>query len=107
MRDPLAVADVRSIAAEDLAPFEYRQPGANGEFVTEALALRASEKVKEQKWYWLPQQKPDEVLVIKLADSEAGIDGVAGGTPHGSPRLQGTEGEEARESIEVRVAAFW
>lgn len=65
----------------------------------------------QPRWFWLPEQNPDEVLVIKLADSHAGRVGqdgrmVAGSTAHGSPDMGGAEGEP-RESIEVRVIAFW
>ena len=105
------VADSKSFATEDLVSFEYRVPNADGEFLTEASLLRAGD-VKRQKWYWLPEQTPDEVLVIKLADSESGAIGkpggsVAGSTPHGSPLLPGTEDKPTRESIEVRVIAVW
>lgn len=56
----------------------------------------------------MPEQKPHEVLVIKFADSAAeGDQGVAKCGVHVSPILPGTEGEEVRESCEVRVYLFW
>lgn len=48
------------------------------------------------------------MLVIKFADSAAeGDPGVAKCGVHVSPILPGTEGEEVRESCEVRVYLFW
>jgi hypothetical protein len=105
-RDPLVVADWRSIDPADFAPFEHRIPSVEGDFYSEACMIKPG-SVGGQKWYWVPEQMPDEVLVIKLADSEGGFGGVAGGTPHASPVIEGDGAEEARESVEVRVFAFW
>lgn len=61
-----------------------------------------------QRWYWMPQQQPDELLIIKLADTAAETNSdIAAGVPHLSPIIPGTEGEIARVSIEARVLAFW
>lgn len=60
-----------------------------------------------QQWYWLPEQWLDEVPVIKLADSEERGGILAGTTSHGSLMLPGCGDEEPRESIEMRVFAFW
>lgn len=107
-RDPLAIADWASVAQEDFIPNEYRQPGIEEDFKTEFYTIRPGPTTAEQRWYWLPEQKPDEVFVIKLADSEAVKQpGMAGCAPHGSPRLDGTEDETPRESIEVRAVAIW
>ena len=59
---------------------------------------------QEHEWYWIKNQKPEEVLIIRIFDSEAERDnrGVAGGTMPSSVYLEGTEEEEARESVEVR-----
>ena len=62
----------------------------------------------KQKWYWMPEQQPDELLIIKFADTAAEKNpSVAGGCPHLSPEIPGTEDEEPRLSIEARVLAFW
>lgn len=108
-RDPLAVADLQTVAPEDCVECLGRQLGVHGDFNSGIYVVKPSERTAEQKWYWLPEQKPEEVLVIKLADSEAfGKEGkVIGGTRHGSPVIDGTDGEETRESVEVRVVAFW
>ncbi len=56
----------------------------------------------------MPEQKEDDVLIIKFADTAAEMDPhIAGGCPHVSFEAEGTENEEPRESIECRVLAFW
>lgn len=65
-------------------------------------------KPTQQKWYWLPEQQADEVLFIKLADTQSEVDAsVALGSPHVSLGLEGMEAEEPRNSIECRITAFW
>lgn len=63
--------------------------------------------------YWVPEQKPDEVTILKFADT-AGVtsdnkysEETAMGSLHLSPVVEGTEEEEFRASIDVRVFAFW
>ena len=64
------------------------------------------------EWYWIEGQRPEEVLVIGLFDSEMegkGFKG-AGGTLHSSVEIVGGEDghmEEARESLEVRCLCIW
>lgn len=48
---------------------------------------------------------PDEMVVFKGFDTERGKPGWR--CPHTAFRVPGTEGEEARESIEVRAVVFW
>lgn len=49
------------------------------------------------------------MLIIQLFDSEAERNGlgVAGGVMHSSVHIEGTEMEEARESVEVRCTVIW
>lgn len=63
----------------------------------------------KQKWYWMPEQTPDDVLIIKIGDTQSEVEnGIAGDIPHVSPVVNGVEDvQEARTSIEVRVLAFW
>jgi hypothetical protein len=75
-----------------------------------ALSHRPPKTPQTQHWYWMPEQQPDEVLILKFADTAADSEHpeMAGGCLHGSPQIPGTEGEEeARCSIECRVLAFW
>ena len=63
---------------------------------------------KVPQWYWIPEQKEAEVLIIKFADTAAETNtSIARCCPHGAAVVPGTEGEEPRESIECRVLAFW
>lgn len=61
------------------------------------------------KWYYVSDQEPDEVLLIKFFDSASLGDerDQAGGPYNGSPGIGDAGVGEARESIEVRVVAFW
>lgn len=96
---------------KELCEIPYRAPsGVNesGEYMMNMWGALPPAKPTKQKWYWIPEQKEDEVLVIKFADTQAEIDpSIAGGAPHASPEVEGTENEKARESIECRVLAFW
>ena len=61
-------------------------------------------------WYYVSGQGPDEVLFIKLFDSAAlGSDADHAPAPwHASPKIgDAAGGSEARESIDIRVMAFW
>lgn len=108
-RDPLVFSDATTVASEDMVPMAFRQPGFDQEFLTTAYVLKPSPKTEQQKWYWLPKQRPDEVVIIKFTDTEAQNDGsgICAGIPHGSAQIDGTECHEVRESIEVRVLAVW
>ncbi len=113
-RDPLAVCDWRSLDKSLLYHWDYWAMGdvnADGEYLNDACGLTVpnEEQKREMKWYWMPEQKSDEVLIVKFADTMSGWDGsVAVGGAHGSPSLVGAEDEqEARVSVECRVLAFW
>jgi GA4 desaturase len=54
-----------------------------------------------QKWSFIREQKPDEVLFIQFFDSHADKEGT-----HGSPVLIGSEEEELRESVGSVVIAL-
>lgn len=63
--------------------------------------LRHQRISKQVRWYWIPEQQPDEVLIIKFADTAAELDpSIARCCAHGSAVASGTEAEEARSSIE-------
>ena len=52
-RDPLIVAEWRSIDPVDFVPFKHRIPTADGEFRSEAYMIKPGD-VSRQKWYWFP-----------------------------------------------------
>lgn len=106
-RDPIAVLDFKTATPAKWKPFDYRSTGYRGDFLLEACAINAPDEDEEQDWYYVSEQKPDEVLLIKFADSESEVDPkVAAGCGHGSPAIVGQQGD-TRESIESRVLAFW
>ena len=69
----------------------------------------------QHKWYYCSDMTPDEALLLKIHDSAAQhvrysgneADWVAGGVPHTSLQIPGTEILEPRESIELRCLVFW
>lgn len=83
-------------------------PSADGGESHKEEVFLAYESV-EHAWHWIPNQEPDEVLIIQLFDSEAERNGlgVVGGAMHSSVHIEGTEMEEARESVEVRCPVIW
>lgn len=97
LKDPLAVADALSVPESDLVPVGLIYPNRRGE----TLSVLPN---KEHKWYYLYGQRPDEVTLIKCYDSK--LDGRARRVPHTAFTNPETEGEEARESIEVRALVF-
>jgi len=109
-RDPLALGDARTFLEEDYVPVNVNTPnlgipGDTSVHVTESYLARWS---SGQKWYFISKQEPEEVLVIGLFDSDRDKHTVAaGGTLHSSVDLPGTEDEEPRESLELRVLAIW
>lgn len=59
------------------------------------------------RWYFMSEQTPEDLLVIKTSDSgdcdwETREGGRVGSSPHASFAIPGTENEEVRESVEVR-----
>jgi hypothetical protein len=120
-RDPLALSSTATFPKEDYVPFSVLFPtgvkgeedgdgdGDEGHWEAVYLAHGSKEGNGEHEWYWIKEQRPEEVLVIQLFDSEAEKEGrgVAGGVMHSAVTLEGTEEEEARESVEVRCCAIW
>ncbi|KAK3690241.1 GA4 desaturase [Podospora appendiculata] len=111
-RDPLALLDQRTLRDEDFISVNITTPclgREDGSMEThEAEGYLASYR-EGHEWNWIEDQKPEEVLVIGLFDSgmerEGGI--ASGGTLHSSVELAGREGEEARESLELRCLCVW
>ncbi|GLB08432.1 hypothetical protein AtubIFM57258_004321 [Aspergillus tubingensis] len=96
-RDPLAVADAHTVPDSDLVPTKLIYPNREGE----TCAVKPNPEVK---WYYRYRQGPELVTLIKCFDSKT--DGRARRVPHSAFELPGTEGEEGRESIEVRALVF-
>ena len=96
-RAPLALADAKSIADDDLLATDQVFPDRVGEIYQVAHA-------DAQRWYWAPEMTRDEVLLIKGWDSLD--DGRAKFTPHGAFQIPNQDpSAPPRESIEVRTFA--
>ncbi|KAL2060507.1 hypothetical protein VTL71DRAFT_9538 [Oculimacula yallundae] len=110
-RDPLIVMDRRSVKVEDLVEVKFRVPNGRGEdrrgeFLAGACNVKPGNSYDKHMWYWLPEQTPEEVLILRSTDSAAPEDSCVG-APHTSAIIDGTEGSETRESIEVKAICFW
>jgi hypothetical protein len=97
--NPLAVADAKSIAMEDLIVAERRYPHRVGQ----TYRLKHS---PAHRWFFFPEMRRDEALVFKVYDSAT--DGRARFTPHTSFTDPASPPNAApRQSIEVRAFAFF
>ena len=97
--NPLAIADARSVAPEDLMIAERRYPQRVGQ----TYRLKHN---PNHRWFYFPRMKRDEALVFKVYESEK--DGRARFTPHTSfDDPTSPPGAAPRQSIEVRAFAFF
>lgn len=96
---PLAMCDARTIASDDLIASDlvYRDK------VGETYAFSSN---PAHRWLYYPELQPDEVLLLKIFDSQE--DGTARLTAH-TAFDDPTFGPNAppRRSIEVRTLVFW
>jgi len=95
---PLAFCDSSSVPDGDLVECDHvrrRFKGANLYAYFGAA----------HKWYYLGEQRPDEVLLLKMFDSDKGVK--AKRCPHASFRHPlSTASSRPRKSIEVRALVF-
>ena len=97
--NPLALADARSIASEDLMIAERRFPHRVGQ--TYRLKYNPN-----HQWFFFPEMCRDEAIVFKVYDSEK--DGRASFTAHTSFDDPATAADAPpRQSIEIRAFAFF
>jgi hypothetical protein len=97
--NPLALADARSVAMDDLLVAERRYPHRVGQ----TYRLKYS---PDHRWFYFPEMRRDEALVFKVYDSL--MDGRARFTPHTSFIDPASAADApARQSIEVRAFAFF
>lgn len=124
-RDPLTLAPRRESASCDgemvYWPYLNKIPGSaelGGDFLKEYAMLgvegeEAPPSIPDEsgplKWCYVSAQEPDEVLFIKLFDiASLGANAQHGGAPwHASPEIGAVEGDQPRESIDIRVLVFW
>lgn len=95
---PLAVADARSIAPEDLVGSDLIYRDRVGE--TYAVKFNPG-----HRWFYVPDMQPDEALLLKCYDSKT--DGRARFAPHTAFEDPTAPADMVpRESIEVRTLVF-
>ncbi|KAI4695470.1 uncharacterized protein J4E84_002097 [Alternaria hordeiaustralica] len=118
-RDPLAVCDADTVPESDyqVRLREFSRTGNRSEnYVISCGALEKQEREEEgggmeegigkgHEWWYMSGMQPWEMVVFKGLDSKREERGWR--CPHTAFRVEGSEGEEARESIEARVVAFW
>lgn len=97
-RNPLTLADARSIAFSDLIPAERRFPDRVGE-------IYMVEHNPAHRWTFFPRMRRDEAIVFKVYDSDAGRARWTAHTSFDDPTTP--EGAPPRESIEIRAFAFF
>lgn len=115
-RDPLAVMDARRFfddkRGKRYAEFvrNYRdRPGFQNNYTSVNMLPLAPQKGQEHTWYYLGEQKPEEVYALKLFDSEAHKQGskVAECLPHSAFALPNQSDKPLRRSVEIRMMVIW
>lgn len=112
-RDPLAVCDATTVPDSDyqIRLREFSRTGNRSEnYVLSCGALEKEEGIdmgdrKMHEWWYMSGMQPWEMVVFKGLDSKREEKGWR--CPHTAFRVEGSEGEEPRESMEARVVAFW
>jgi hypothetical protein len=98
-RDPLAIADARSLDAGDFIAAERRFPNRVGEIYQFCYN-------PAHRWYYFPRMRRDEALVFKVYDSAK--DGRARWGAHSAFVDPATSSDApTRESIEIRAFALF
>ncbi len=110
---PLALCDHRSIAPEEGVlnylirvparpdPLVMQQEPANLDEMRAALVFRHG---PHHRWYYFPDMTSDEVILIKLHDSDRSTAWFA---PHTAFHDASRPEARTRESIEFRTIAYW
>lgn len=102
-RAPFAVCDASTVAATDLNDSEVH--GGLGDANRPPLYGYSVSFNPNQRWYYVPQMRPEEVLVFKLFDSDAAR---VQWTAHSAFQHPDTPPDAPpRESIEIRTISFF
>jgi hypothetical protein len=100
---PFAVCDASTVAESDLCYSEVR--GGLGDPNRPTLYGHAVSFNENQRWYYVPEMRPDEVLLFKLYDSDPSA---VQWTAHSAFEHPDTPSDAPpRESIELRTIAFF
>lgn len=92
--------DPDSIASPKNAKSDYYALGTG---YVEGLQLSAPKTPDQHKWYYLSKMTPDEVLLLKIADSKLDVANFCFHTSFATDEDYGPD----RHSVEVRCAVFW
>jgi hypothetical protein len=95
---PLALCDARSLDEADLVATDIVFPDRRGEIYGARLS-------PGQRWFYYPEMRPDEVLLIKCYDTRPGVARFMPHTAFENPLAPA--GAPPRESIEFRTVAFF
>jgi hypothetical protein len=102
-RAPFAVCDASTVAASDLNDSEVH--GGLGDPNRPTLYGYSVSFNPNQRWYYVPQMRPEEVLVFKLYDSDSSR---VQWTAHSAFAHPSTAPDAPpRESIEIRTISFF
>ena len=102
-RTPFAVCDARTVFAQDMYDSEVR--GGLGDPNRPTLYGFSVGFNPQQRWYYVPEMRPEEILVFKLFDSDPTA---IQWTAHSAFEHPNTPADAPpRESIEVRTIAFF
>jgi hypothetical protein len=96
-KDPLGVADARSVAEEDLVAARTVYPNHQRETWT----VKPNEG---HRWFFKYAQRPDEVMLIKCFDTDTEV---ARRVPHSAFQDPSHTEDNWRESIEIRAMLFY
>ncbi|KAI1278574.1 hypothetical protein F5Y07DRAFT_360381 [Xylaria sp. FL0933] len=94
---PLTICDASTTDPKDLVPADILYPN----WVAENYMVHFN---VDQRWYWLPEQKADEVLIFSAFDSDK-LEYSA--CPHTAFPLLGNGESHKRESIDVRLLVMY
>lgn len=98
---PLALADARTVPADDMVPNDLIYRDRRGQ--TYAVLHRPG-----HRWLWFPQQTRDEVAVFIHHDSETALGDITGAVPHTAfENPLAAPDAPARQSLEMRVLAWF
>lgn len=105
-RDPLAVADARSVPEGDILKVRLVYPDHEVDILE--VKAQADPDAEPHRWYFKDRMGPEDVVFFTQFDSTVRED-VPKRVPHTAfrdPRVD--EGQaEARRSVEVRIAVFY
>lgn len=94
---PLAICDGRTVEPSDLVMADR----VRRDFVSESVWSMEND---QHKWYYLPEQKTDEVTLVKIVDTSTDVESNYG--LHAAFNVGGDQADQGRESIEMRVFVF-